>query len=829
MLCAQIFPPEKIFNEYTCNLEEDIESFESSISPDDELLYELSKYTLCFKHPFMLRRYNSHLGARRMLYAKILSIILMLMCVIDLFMQGPCALCFTTVKIVVIAYSFTIMLTTWSLPFCSSVQQKIKGLEWILYGLTSLSLTVIMFQTSYYKTEEIIPEYAIVPPLMAMLFPFGGVTVHVNFIVIVFSQILSLFGTYFFVVVPFRKFSQYEHASGSPLIMGAVLLAINLTIITVTYNLMKNNVHLYVIYQKYRTIQTDSLTEKAEELKRSYIAQTLHDIGTPMNTLTLGLDLLKGSPLTQEQYEIVETCQCSVEMMSLTRRKAMDYANYRENETLRPMLSRVNVRELLHNKCKRIMSGFNDGGGVDMQFIVHDGVADFIISDSDWLWEMLSNFLSNAKKFTYNGHIITELRLTPDRRNVLFEVRDTGIGIPGKKKSALFRPFSQLQRGAGGTGLGLYGVKVKSELLGGTCGVRDNTIDRVGTVFWFSIPYKPDLSEREMEVESVLVQNSSFLHSGPRSPGCSTGPSMTGKGQCNTGASASCSEQNPVFLYVEDSAVMRKLVVTSLQKLGIMVEVACDGEEALMKLKKKVYALVLIDLGLPKVSGLQVLIQLRSFEDHVRRERQPAAIVSGTVVQKEVDEALSAGADFFLPKPVTAEQVMKVYEEVQRRKFEMSPPTPRSAPKNCSVLVIEDENSTRKFLVKILEKFGYSVKSAKDGAEGLLRLQEQEYFVVFCDLNMPVMDGFECVNRFRQWEAEQHRSGSTGVKNWRTEHQTIYALSAAATDMDKQHALKMGMDQFLEKPIKIARLQQVLEALEQSRKNNEMAIARPNW
>jgi len=381
-------------------------------------------------------------------------------------------------------------------------------------------------------------------------------------------------------------------------------------------------------------------------------------------------------------------------------------------------------------------------------------------------------------------------------------------------------------------------VKVKSGLLGGYCGVKDNAIDKVGTVFWFSIPYKPDLSERDMEVESMLLQSTSLCT--PRAPPRTKILHPPRKQWCNENAA-------PEFLYVEDQLVLRKMVKASLQKIGVKVHLANDGKQALDMLKERLYSLALLDLGLPKLSGTEVLQELRLWEEKMNRERQPAAIVSGTVVQAEVDEALAAGADFFLPKPITAEQIMKVYLEVQRRRQEITllETEQVTAKKNVFVLIIEDENSTRKFLVKILEKLGYVVKTARDGAEGLAKLKEQQYFVVFCDLNMPVMDGFECIQRFRRWEQDRisgNRKTTTGDDvgvapcsspdhaaggrdEWnaliglplRERRQVVYALSAAATDIDKDQALKVGMDDFLEKPIKITCLQKALEKLEQSR------------
>lgn len=229
--------------------------------------------------------------------------------------------------------------------------------------------------------------------------------------------------------------------------------------------LMRGNVTLFSQSKQLRRVHDSQarvrIREEAERQKRDYVAQTLHDVGTPLATFALAIESMKtAGPVDAEHLEILRTCECAIELMTLTRRKAIDYAKYSTGKELRPRLGSTDVRDLVETKCRRIMSGFNSATTVPIRFNVDPGIAKYVVTDGDFLWECLVNYLSNAVKFTNEGEINCNVfKVTPDR--LRFEVRDTGIGIPHERKQQLFQPFAQLQKFAAGTGLGLWSVKQK--------------------------------------------------------------------------------------------------------------------------------------------------------------------------------------------------------------------------------------------------------------------------------------------------------------------------------------------------------------------------------
>lgn len=242
-----------------------------------------------------------------------------------------------------------------------------------------------------------------------------------------------------------------------------------------------------------------------ELVRREYVAQTLHDIGTPLATFSLGLDLLFSSSLVEsvDYRDVLETMKTARDMMCLSRKKAMDYFKHEAGKDLNPNIMSTDIHDLVLEKCRRIITGCTYSMLVPITFEVDPKASRFIHCDRDWIWECIINYLSNAQKFTKQGsiHLSVQLIEGPPPQFLRFEVKDTGPGVPEDKKDTLFQPFAQLQRGAGGTGLGLYSVKQKITILGGTVGVYPNP-EGQGSVFFFTIPYHPDVWGNEQYLKT---------------------------------------------------------------------------------------------------------------------------------------------------------------------------------------------------------------------------------------------------------------------------------------------------------------------------------------
>jgi CheY-like chemotaxis protein len=219
-------------------------------------------------------------------------------------------------------------------------------------------------------------------------------------------------------------------------------------------------------------------------------------------------------------------------------------------------------------------------------------------------------------------------------------VDDEGIGISDDKKSSLFKPFQQTMRLAGGTGLGLYSLSKRVEVLKGSFGVEDRTDGRQGSRFWFSIPYLPDEESTDMVM--------SLKHSDSSVDNCSFYvPSTGGSGEGVGSLSA---------LIVEDSIVISKSTKRMLEKSGYKVDVAENGAIGLEKMKAKVYSVVIMDLQMPVMDGLEATRRMRLLEGdkefQASGKRQQFIIGSSANGADDVmKEAMDSGMDMFVEKP----------------------------------------------------------------------------------------------------------------------------------------------------------------------------------
>ncbi len=298
-----------------------------------------------------------------------------------------------------------------------------------------------------------------------------------------------------------------------------------------------------------------ALVEITEERGRTnaaklrYISCIAHDLKTPLQSFTFSLDLLNETDLHPEQRELIEHATIAIDLMRLTISQTMDISKALTGAKLMPRRATVHLSSVL-NRVKIIINGY--GKQVPVSFEVAPDLCDEIITDEEWLWQMLLNLLTNACKYTDRGSIIVRLSVTTltsgsaeERMScfslvrgqsipvlsipqevpymLLCEVLDTGkllplcscsfvsvlcflttsctrlvtgIGISPDKIGHIFDAFAQVQEGqVTGTGLGLFGVRTRAEGLLGTCGARHNTESSTGTgtVLWFALPYVPNV------------------------------------------------------------------------------------------------------------------------------------------------------------------------------------------------------------------------------------------------------------------------------------------------------------------------------------------------
>ena len=317
--------------------------------------------------------------------------------------------------------------------------------------------------------------------------------------------------------------------------------------------------------------------------------------------------------------------------------------------------------------------------------------------------QSLFNLLSNAAKFTKNGSIV--LRVTPDRNSpedaLCFTVADTGEGIPPERLHQLFQPFSQLGNPAmqkqSGTGLGLAITKRFCEMMGGS-----------------------------VEVRSEPGKGSEFTISLPRM----TGQTMSPAPGFTTGLPDPAICESTV-LVIDDDPAARDLMQRYLTRENVRAVLAANGEEGLRLAHELRPDLITLDVLMPGMDGWAVLQALKS--DPLVRDI-PVVVVS---ILEDRNLGYSLGAADFLTKPVDRDRLAGL---LRRYRCETPP---------CPVLIVEDDEDTRRVVRALLEREGWSVTEAVNGAEALRIMEENTPELILLDLMMPEMDGFEFIAALR--------------------------------------------------------------------------------
>ena len=302
-----------------------------------------------------------------------------------------------------------------------------------------------------------------------------------------------------------------------------------------------------------------------------------------------------------------------------------------------------------------------------------------VITDKQWLLENLLCLASNAVKYISNNGTVrfrvsietAENCLSPGGvvagapRALLFEVEDDGVGITEEKMQTLFQPFRQAQRNAGGTGLGLFALANRTKAIGGTCGVCRRRDGGSGVLFWFTLPYRPDESVAALELSidgyTGAVNNS-------LSCDWSTTPSQDCSTPANKMSIRVPNSSEVHILLVEDSVIIQKATTRLLRNIGHSADIANHGMECLQRISEKRYDLILMDINMPVMDGLETIQRIREDEASASIDSQLEGgagrrqIVVGISADSDTetrDAALRAGMDDYLEKPLDISTLKK--------------------------------------------------------------------------------------------------------------------------------------------------------------------------
>lgn len=479
--------------------------------------------------------------------------------------------------------------------------------------------------------------------------------------------------------------------------------------------------------------EPDALADGPEEFdipNELFIANAVHEIRTPVQTVIGTLDLLSDTRLNKEQIEYVRQIRYGADVLLALVNDILDFSKLKSHKLLIENIP-YNVKTLTENVAHIIgIEAYNKEIEV-VTDIDYSDIPDTVSGDPTRIQQILLNLLKNAVKFTNCGYI--HLELTRQNEDLLFQVTDSGIGVSEDKMDSLFKSYyqgdSSFTRKYGGSGLGLAICKLLVKKMNGSIGVKKNPYG--GSIFWFTVPLKTEISENSLIPASYV----------PPVPATTK------------------------ILIVDDSNLVRKSLAHQLNSIGLQnIQTSSNGEEAFLKMQYaeqlgNPFEIVFIDMIMPVVEGWHLASKIKN--SPLLEKTKLYMLVPEGQMGREAKMKLLDWFAGYLYKPIRREKLdallidtngeipsAKMLDVIEENK---NLDKKNELIKGIKILVAEDHHVNREILVKFLKKFGATIFQAENGMQALnLISKNPEIQIIFMDIQMPVLNGTEATRILRQ-------------------------------------------------------------------------------
>ena len=527
--------------------------------------------------------------------------------------------------------------------------------------------------------------------------------------------------------------------------------------------------------------------EAASMAKGEFLATMSHEIRTPLNGIIPLLEILRDSKLQPDQRDYLNTAYGSAKQLLGIIDDILDYSKIEANKLELEQVG-MNLREVL-DSVMRLMERPAQSKGLKISLKLDAGVRISMRSDPTRLRQVLTNLVSNAVKFTEKGGVQVEVSKRSETRThqeLVFAIKDSGIGISPEGQTKLFKAFQQADtsttRNFGGTGLGLVICQRIVTLMNGQIGVKSEL--GKGSVFWFSVPMlkaagdigsaRRDLSgvrallicsEQRVtqRLTSVLSAQAMTL----------THTTTTADGLSKLKSSATLGENWAYEIAVIDVNSMRSTAAAFIR--SALREPSMERMRFLLVQSGEPLSADILD---PRRCGS---VMLNASEGEVTLTLNRMLEINQASEQRFslMEEAARMGTDNFAAAGVATAQV--------------------AGPVTGHVLVVEDNPVNRTVAIRVVSLIGVSVEVAEHGKEALDKLATTKFDLVLMDCQMPVMDGYTATRTQRTLEEER-----------KMPRIPIIAMTANAMVGDREKCLASGMDDYLTKPLNRGLLEQTL-------------------